>query len=98
MRLNNIQIDIIKAQTALIFGAKAKIYLFGSRVDDAKKGGDIDLLISTDNNTQNQRDKINLLIVNLILAMGEQKIDILFDNQQIKSSIIATALKTGIQL
>ena len=29
------------------FGNNIKIYLFGSRVDDSKKGGDIDLFIET---------------------------------------------------
>jgi len=29
------------------FGNNIKLYLFGSRVDDSKRGGDIDLLIET---------------------------------------------------
>lgn len=98
MRLTNTQIQIIKSETKLIFGKTAHVYLFGSRVDDDKKGGDIDLLILTDDNTLSQRDKINYLHVNLILALGDQKIDILINSPYTNSSIIATALQTGILL
>ena len=49
------------------------IYLFGSRVDDAAKGGDIDLLVLS--------KRINLMMKLDILAqlhqkLGERKIDI----------------------
>jgi len=53
--------------------AEAKIYLFGSRADDAAKGGDIDLLVLS--------ERINLMAKLDILAqlhqkLGERKIDI----------------------
>ena len=53
--------------------ADAMIYLFGSRVDDAAKGGDIDLLVLS--------KRINLTMKLDILAqlhqkLGERKIDI----------------------
>jgi predicted nucleotidyltransferase len=53
--------------------ADAEIYLFGSRVDDTAKGGDIDLLILS--------KKINLMTKLDILAqlhqqLGARKIDI----------------------
>ncbi|MBI5206523.1 MAG: nucleotidyltransferase domain-containing protein [Candidatus Firestonebacteria bacterium] len=44
MRLKDDQIKHIK-NTIETLDKNAKIYLFGSRVDDYKKGGDIDLLI-----------------------------------------------------
>jgi len=53
--------------------ADALIYLFGSRVDDAAKGGDIDLLVLS--------KRINLMTKLDILAqlhqkLGDRKIDI----------------------
>jgi len=44
MRLKKQEIEIIKDVILTIFNG-ATIYLFGSRVDDTKKGGDIDLFI-----------------------------------------------------
>jgi predicted nucleotidyltransferase len=43
MKLSNDSMLTIKQAVTLIFGKDAKVYLFGSRADDAKKGGDIDL-------------------------------------------------------
>ena len=45
MRLSNQTQQIIRKTVAEIFGQEANIILFGSRVDDTAKGGDIDLLI-----------------------------------------------------
>ncbi|MCF6309148.1 MAG: nucleotidyltransferase domain-containing protein [Sulfurimonas sp.] len=46
MRLSNRLIKLIKKASIYSFGNK-EVYLFGSRVDDTKKGGDIDLAIKT---------------------------------------------------
>lgn len=53
----------------------AKIYLFGSRVDDTKKGGDIDLMVETKYSVS-LRDEIKLLS-SLELNGIERKIDLL---------------------
>ncbi|MFH1222834.1 MAG: nucleotidyltransferase domain-containing protein [Pseudomonadota bacterium] len=45
MRLSQKQVDVIKqAAGKCIRYVGAKVFLFGSRADDSKKGGDIDLL------------------------------------------------------
>ena len=46
MRLNESDIIIIK-KSILNYISDAKIMLFGSRVDDSKKGGDIDIYVET---------------------------------------------------
>ena len=44
MRLSTEKIENLKESITTIL-PNSKIYLFGSRVDDFKKGGDIDILI-----------------------------------------------------
>jgi len=46
MRLSNRIISVIKTSAKQSFG-DVPIYLFGSRVDDTKKGGDIDIAVDT---------------------------------------------------
>jgi len=43
MRLSTQQIQVIKQTTREIFGPEAKVSLFGSRLNDQLRGGDIDL-------------------------------------------------------
>jgi uncharacterized protein len=56
------------------YDAHARVYLFGSRVDDAKRGGDIDLLVRSASIGPAERRRIRRSICDVI---GEQKIDIL---------------------
>ncbi len=47
MRLSARQREVIVQEVASSLGAGAAVWLFGSRVDDARRGGDIDLYIET---------------------------------------------------
>jgi predicted nucleotidyltransferase len=57
------------------FGDNAEVWLFGSRADDSRRGGDIDLYIETDidKNLVALRSK---LLRKLEDIFGEQKIDL----------------------
>ena len=59
MRLTNKEIEIIKTLTFKIF-KNATIYIFGSRIDDKKKGGDIDIGLII-------KDKTDLVYKKLLL-------------------------------
>ena len=48
MRLSKDEVNVLKKSIKELDN-KAKLYLFGSRVDNNKKGGDIDLLIVPQN-------------------------------------------------
>ena len=73
MRLSEDQLKIIN-ETIKVFDPKAKIRLFGSRIKDEKKGGDIDLLILS--NKLRLRDKL-LIRSQLKEKLGNRKIDII---------------------
>ncbi len=76
MRLSHTYRNIIKENTIRIFGEKTNVYLFGSRTDDSKKGGDIDLFIEPyDKN--NLTDKKIRYLAKLNMLLGEQKIDVI---------------------
>lgn len=47
MRLTTSQIEAIRRAVHRNFGADASAWLFGSRVDDARRGGDVDLYIES---------------------------------------------------
>lgn len=73
MRLSSQDRHLIK-QTIYQFDPQAQIYLFGSRVDDNKKGGDIDLLVLSTHLGFTAQRQIKLKLYELI---GEQKIDLI---------------------
>ena len=48
MRLTSEQIRRIIARVRLEGGDKARVYVYGSRLDDQARGGNLDLLVETD--------------------------------------------------
>lgn len=94
MRLEKILINKIKEAIYDSFG-NVNIYLFGSRTDDMKKGGDIDIAVdSTISNIQFRKNKIKFL-TNLFKQDFHLKIDIvnyntkdLFLKKQIQKNAI----------
>ena len=83
------------------FGAGAGVWLFGSRADDSKRGGDIDLLIETDQTDINALTRAEItFLTQLQMKLGEQKIDVLLDypSRKTRPPIFAIAKTTGILL
>jgi predicted nucleotidyltransferase len=78
MRLTPQEIQVIKSTVKKVMGREARVWLFGSRVDDNKRGGDIDLFIEAD--LQNPLDRVqkkSQLWAKLQQRLGEQRIDII---------------------
>ena len=67
-------LETLKAEMGAI---KYKVFLFGSRADDSKKGGDIDLLLEVD-----EQDYLGVLAnksalkFELEAATGDQRVDL----------------------
>ena len=95
MRLNKHYIKTIKQSFKEVF-KEGEIYLFGSRIDDNQKGGDIDLYLKLKDKTNLFRKKLKFL-AKIKKELGEQKIDIVFnlDNNRL---IEKEAQKWGIKL
>lgn len=73
MRITNLEKKVF-LKTIQNYDPIADIYLFGSRVDDSLKGGDIDLLIASD--ILGFSEKISIL-TDIKRIIGDQKIDLL---------------------
>ncbi|MDF1875743.1 nucleotidyltransferase domain-containing protein [Sulfurimonas sp. SAG-AH-194-I05] len=96
MRLSVNEITIIK-DVILNSISDAKIILFGSRIYDDKKGGDIDICIKTKQNISLAK-KIKIL-TKIELAGIFRKVDVIVQTPQSKYlSIFDTIKKEGILL
>lgn len=73
MRISQEKLDFLSKEIKLIL-LNCKLYLFGSRVDDTKRGGDIDILILSEIKL-NLSDKLKIKR-KFYNKYGEQKIDI----------------------
>ena len=95
MRLGNRLKQCIKKCVLLSFG-DVDIYLFGSRVDDSKKGGDIDIAIDIEVSKEQFRQYKIQFMSALIRAGLDLKIDIVpyrTDDALLRAEIQKSALK-----
>jgi uncharacterized protein len=80
MRLSQFQINTINSLAKKHFGQEATVYLFGSRIDNQKKGGDIDLFVNNNNETALTIEAKIHFLAELKAKIGDRKIDVVFDN------------------
>lgn len=101
MRLTEAQVDAIRRTAAEVFGPYVELRLFGSRVDDTKRGGDIDLYLVTAD--ESVRDLVSAevdFLSRLKRRIGEQRIDLLVDypSRRHRPPILSIAKATGVRL
>ena len=93
MRLNPKEIRIITS-AVLEQDPLARIYLFGSRVDDNARGGDIDILVLSGSLTFEDKLKIKAKIFE---SMEDQKLDILISSD-ITDPFVRLSKENGVLL
>ncbi len=105
MRLNIVQVQAIRQATNTAFGDGTPVWLFGSRVDDGKKGGDIDLLVrplpdvATDSGESSQAFAQIIKMLTLLESMlDERKIDLVIEHSHDTRPIVDVAHNAGIRL
>ena len=77
MRLSPAQIDTIKSTAQAVLGEGAQVTLFGSRVDDDKKGGDVDLMVEVDQAVAEPALMAARMASRVSRAMHGRKVDVL---------------------
>ena len=98
MRLTPHEVAAIKAAARLTFGPDAVVRLFGSRVDDRLRGGDIDLHFAVAPGQDDYR-KAAEFKWRLFADLDEQQVDVvLHANGQPLQPIDLIALDEGIEL
>lgn len=80
MRLSRPEQDAIVDLARKHFGDGAEVWLFGSRVDDGRRGGDIDLYVETDHDDiLRARAAFKAALAR---KLGEQRIDLIVRPRQ----------------
>lgn len=95
MRLTPFEQQMIKEAFVETLG-QGSLYLFGSRVQDHRKGGDIDLYFLPRNLKPTLSQRIDFL-VKLKSKIGEQKIDLVVGGSEPRL-IDKLAIETGVLL
>lgn len=103
MRVTQQQIQVFNHCAHQYFGEDAVLWLFGSRVDDHKKGGDYDFLVETQLNDADEivERKLKLLAqLQNTVEFEDEKIDLVIKraNAKFKLPIYAVAQMEGVQL
>jgi predicted nucleotidyltransferase len=99
MRPTQEQASIIRDAARQAFGVEAEVWLFGSRVQDNKRGGDIDIYIEAGGGLDDVLDRELAFHATLQRRLGEQRIDIVVHRRGVPlRPIDIEARRTGVRL
>ena len=99
MRLTQRQQQTIREEVTRVFGQDALVRLFGSRVDNRARGGDIDLHIESQGTPAELLDRELQLQARLLRKLGDRRFDIIVcGNKQQPRPIDIQARETGVAL
>ena len=99
MRLSARDREAIVRVAADLAGADARVWLFGSRLHDHLRGGDIDLLVECPQPVERVVWLAVLITARLQRALGERRIDVLLiDPSNVLEPVHIVAQAEGVQL
>lgn len=99
MRLSSEQVAAIRRNVSLIAGDAARVWLFGSRVHDDARGGDIDLLLELNVSVAEPAQLSAQLAARVSRSIYGRKVDVLVQAPNLlRLPIHAIALAEGIRL
>ena len=99
MRITPAQRDLIVRVAREMLGPQTRVRLFGSRVDNAPRRGDIDLLVETPEPLAHPLDAQLRLGARLERVLGGRRIDVLLvDPDTERARVHEVALAEGIEL
>jgi predicted nucleotidyltransferase len=96
MRLSPHERQVLRAAALRHFGVEPR--LFGSRLDDDRRGGDIDLVVRTDLPPEEAVRRRLDMLAEVWRALGERKIDIVLDDGAADSAIVQRARREALPL
>jgi predicted nucleotidyltransferase len=99
MRLSTEQVAAIRKEVTQIAGESARVWLFGSRLDDTARGGDIDLMLEVDEPVAEPAQLCARLSARVSRSMHGRKVDVLLQAPNLQRlPIHAIALAEGVRL
>ena len=96
MRLTPIEQQVIREASLRYFGVRPR--LFGSRLNDAKRGGDIDLYIEASVSPQQGVEARLHMVADIWKELGERKIDVVVNAGGEPLPIYEVAQREGVLL
>lgn len=99
MRLTSAQVDFIKSTARAVVGEGARVVLFGSRVSDEAKGGDVDLLVEFASPLDEPAVVSARMASRISRAMHGRKVDVLLKAPNLQEQPVhRVALRQGVVL
>lgn len=99
MRLTPLQIQVIRQGAIDLGGDAARVWLFGSRVHDDLRGGDVDLLLELDDAVLEPAQLAARLAAQVSRAMFGRKVDVIVKAPNLLHlPIHSVALAEGVRL
>ncbi|HET9114363.1 MAG TPA: nucleotidyltransferase domain-containing protein [Burkholderiales bacterium] len=99
MRISQDQQTAIRSAGVEMFGAQVGVWLFGSRVDDSLRGGDIDILLDIPEHVDNPALLAAQFAAKVTRLMSGRKVDVvLFAPNLARLPIHEVAFREGIKL